>query len=149
QAARVDLARRDRLPDIDVAVQYGQRSGGLPDMVSASVSVPLPIFARRKQDQLTADASSQLEALHAEHQASANALRAEVASLVSDIERARTQLALYAKALVPQGRATLTSAITSYQVGKGDLRDVLDAQASLFTYETDNARALADFAKQV
>jgi cobalt-zinc-cadmium efflux system outer membrane protein len=149
QAVRVELARRDRRPDIDVALQYGQRIGGLPDMVSASVSVPLPIFARRKQDQLTADASVQLEALHAEHEARANALRAEVASLVSDIERARTQLALYAKALVPQGRAMLTSATSSYQVGKGTLRDVLDAQASLFTYETDDARALTDFAKQM
>jgi len=149
QAARVELAQRERRPDIDVAVQYGQRGGGLPDMVSASVSIPLPIFARRKQDQLTGDASAQLEALHAEHQASANALRAEVAGLVSDIERKRTQLALYAKALLPQGHAMLSSATASYQVGKGELRDVLDAQASLFTYETDNARALADFAKEL
>jgi cobalt-zinc-cadmium efflux system outer membrane protein len=149
QAARVELAQRERRPDIDVAVQYGQRGGGLPDMVSASVSLPLPVFARRKQDQLTGDASAQLEALHAEHQASANALRAEVAALVSDIERERTRLALYTKALLPQGRAMLTSAIASYQVGKGELRDVLDAQASLFTYETDNARALADFAKHL
>ena len=68
---------------------------------------------------------------------------------MADIDRARTHLALYAKALVPQGRAMLTSATSSYQVGKGDLRDVLDAQASLFTYETDNARAIADFAKQL
>ena len=149
QAARVDLARRERRPDVDIALQYGQRGGELPDMVSASVSIPLPIFARRKQDQLADDATAQLEALHAEHQASANALRAEVASLVSDIERTRTQLALYAKALVPQGRAMLTSATSSYQVGKADLRDVLEAQASLFTYETDHARALADFAKQL
>ena len=149
QEVRAALARRERLPDVEVALQYGQRNGGLPDMVSASVSVPLPIFARRKQDQVAGDATAQLDALHAEHEASANALRADVASLVADIERARTQLALYAKALVPQGRATLASATASYQVGKGDLRDVLDAQASLFTYETDNARALADFAKQL
>ena len=149
QTARVALAQRARLPDIDVALQYGQRGGGLPDMLSATVSVPLPIFARRKQDQLTGDASAQLEALHAEHQASANALRAEVASLVAESERARTQLALYMKALVPQGQAMLTSSVASYQVGKGDLRDVLDAQASLFTYESDDARALADFAKQL
>lgn len=149
QTARVGLAQKERLPDVDLSVQYGQRSGGLPDMVSAGISMPLPLFARRRQGSLTADASAQLEALHAEHQASADALRAQVASLVSDIERARTQLALYAKALMPQGRATLTSAIASYQVGKGDLRDVLDAQASLFTYETDNARVLVDFAKQL
>ncbi|MDB4884315.1 MAG: Outer rane efflux protein precursor [Gemmatimonadetes bacterium] len=149
QAARVELARRERLPDVDVSVQYGQRGGGLPDMVSASVSIPLPIFARRKQDQLTGDASAQLEALHAEHQASANALRADVAALVSDIERERTRLALYARALLPQGRALLTSATSSFQVGKAELRDVLEKQASLFTYETDNARVMADFAKQL
>ena len=53
------------------------------------------------------------------------------------------------KALVPQGRAMLSSATSSYQVGKAELRDVLEAQASLFTYESDDARALADFAKQL
>jgi len=149
QATRVALTQRERLPDLDVALQYGQRGGGLPDMVSASVSIPLPVFGRRKQDQLSGEATAQLEALHAEHQASVDALRAEVASLVSDIERTRTQLALYARALAPQSRAMLTSATSGYQAGKGELRDVLDAQAALFTYETENARALTDFARQL
>ena len=149
QAARVDVARHDRLPDVDVALQYGQRGGGLPDMVSASVSLPLPVFARRKQRALALDAEAELHALHAEHEASANALRAEVASLVADLERQRTQLALFTKALLPQGRALLASTTASYQVGRGELRDVLDARSALFTYEIDNARALADFAKQL
>jgi cobalt-zinc-cadmium efflux system outer membrane protein len=149
QAVRVDLARRERLPDIDVALQYGQRGGGLPDMMTASVSLPLPVFARRKQGALTLDAEAQLRALHAEHEAAANALRAEVASLVADLERQRTQLALFTKALLPQGRALLASTTGSYQVGRADLRDVLDARSALFTYEIDNARALTDFAKQL
>ena len=149
QGLRVELAHRERLPDVDVSLQYGQRGGGLPDMVSAAVSIPLPVFARRRQDQLKRDAFAELEALHAEHEQAANALRAEVAALVSDIERSRTQLALYAKALVPQGRAMLASAMSSYQVGKVELRDVLEAQAALLTYETEHVRALSDFAKQL
>lgn len=149
QAVRLDVARRDRLPDMDVALQYGQRGGGLRDMMTASVSLPLPVFARRKQGALTLDAEAQLRALHAEHEAAENILRAQVASLVADLERQRTQLALFTKALVPQGRALLTSATSSYQVGRADLRDVLDARSALFTYEIDNARALADFAKQL
>jgi cobalt-zinc-cadmium efflux system outer membrane protein len=149
QAVRVDLARRDRRPDVDVALQYGQRGGGLPDMVSASISIPLPVFARRKQNALALDAESELHALQAEHEASANALRAQVASLVADLERQRTQLALLAKALLPQGRAQLAASTGSYQVGKAELRDVLEARSALFTYDVDNARALTDFAKQL
>ena len=149
QAARLELARKEVLPDFDVSLQYGQRGGGLPDMVSASVSVPLPVFRGRKQDQLVADANAQLAALHAEHEAKANEIRAEVARLVADIERSRAQLALYVKALLPQARATLTSATASYQVGRIEFLTVLDDQATVFNYETEYYRALSDFAKNV
>ena len=149
QAARVELARRERLPDVDVSLQYGQRGGGLPDMVSATVSVPVPVFKRRKQDQLVAEAAGQLDAVHAEHVARVNKLRAEVAGLVSEIEQARTQLALYAKAILPQGRASLGAATASYQAGTVGFLTVLDGQATLFNYETEYFRALTDFAKHL
>ncbi|MFL5620418.1 MAG: TolC family protein [Gemmatimonadaceae bacterium] len=149
QLSRVELARKERLPDVDVAVQYGQRGGGLPDMVSASVSVPLPIFRRRKQNEGVLEATAQLHALHAEHEAAANDLRASVARLVSELERQRTQLALYTRAMLPQGRATLTATAGSFQVGKTDLLAVLDVQSMLFTTETDYFRALTDFARNL
>ena len=149
QAARVELARKAYLPDVDVSLQYGQRSGGLPDMVSATVSVPIPLFKGRKQDQESAEASAQLATLEAEHRASVNTLRAEVARLVSDIERERTRLALTVKAVLPQSRAALASATASYQVGKVEFLTVLDDQATVFTYETEYFRALSDFAKNV
>ena len=149
QAARVELARKAYLPDIDLSLQYGQRSGGLPDMVSATVSIPIPIFKGRKQDQLVAEASAQLVALEAEHETSVNTLRADVARLVSDIERERTRLALSVKAILPQSRAALASAAASYQVGKVEFLTVLEDQATVFTYEMEYFRALSDFAKNV
>ncbi len=146
QAARLELARREYLPDFDLSLQYGQRGGGLPDMVTALVSVPIPIQKGRKQDAYVAEARSELAAREADYRARQNEVRSEVARLHSELERQRAQLALYVRAIIPQGRASLTSATASYQVGRVAFLTVLDNQATLFNYETEYFRTLTDFA---
>ena len=148
QAARLELARKDYLPDVDLSLQYGQRNR-LPDMVSLGVSVAVPVQRKQKQDQVVAEASANLAALHEEHQAKVNEIRNEVARLLSELERSRTQLALTRRAILPQARASLSSALASYQVGKVEFLTVLDDQSTVFTYETEYYRAIADFAKNV
>jgi cobalt-zinc-cadmium efflux system outer membrane protein len=149
QSARADLARKSVLPDVDLSLQYGQRGGGLPDMISATIAVPLPIFRRTKQDQQVVEATAQLAVLEGEHHLMVNTIRADVARLVSDVERQRTTLALTVKAILPQSRASLTSATASYQVGKVEFRTVLENQSALFGVETEYFRALSDFATSV
>lgn len=146
QTARVALAEKATKPDIDVSLQYGQRSG-LTDMVSAVVSIPIPIQHRRKQDEDVAAGRDELEALEAEHHATVNDLQMRVAKLYADVERTRTQLALDVKAILPQGRASLASTMAAYQAGKTDLVAVLGSQSTLFAYETSYYRSLADFAE--
>jgi outer membrane protein, heavy metal efflux system len=146
QAARVELAGKEHLPDFDVAVQYGQRDG-FSDMLTATVSIPLPLQKGRKQDAQLAEARSELAVLEAEHHTMRNELASKVAELHSALERGRSQLALYVKAILPQARATLSSASAGYQVGRGDFLSLLEAQATLFEYETQYHRALVDFAK--
>ncbi|MBA3646420.1 MAG: TolC family protein [Gemmatimonadaceae bacterium] len=148
QAARVSLAEKAFKPDFDVSLQYGQRDQR-PDMVSAVVSIPIPIHKRSRQDQLVTEARLELAALEAEHKSEANRVRAEVARLVSDVERSRTQLALYRKAFLPQGEAAVSSALADYRSAKGNLLSVLGNQATLFAFETANYRALSDFAKSM
>jgi cobalt-zinc-cadmium efflux system outer membrane protein len=148
QAANVELTRKEVMPDFDLSLQYGQRVGR-PDMITALVSVAIPVFKGRKQDQLVAESNAQLTVLHAEHDVKVNQMRAEVARLVSELERSRAQLALYVKALLPQARASLASATSSYQANKGEFRDLLDNQATVFSYETEYFRALSDFAKNL
>lgn len=148
QTTRVAFAEKATKPDIDVSLQYGQRNG-LTDMVSATVSVPLPIQHRRKQDEDVAAARDELAALEAEHRSSVNDLRARIAKSYADVERARTQLALDVKAILPQGRASLAAATAGYQAGKTDLLTLLDSQSTLFAYETSYYRSLADFADAI
>jgi len=146
QAARVELARKEHLPDFDVALSYGQRDG-FSDMVTATVSVPIALQKGRKQDQLVAEARAELGALEADRHERTNTLRADVARLHAELERDRGQLALYVRAILPQGRAALTTATAGYPVGRTDFLSLLDTQATLFTYETTYFRVLSDFAR--
>lgn len=146
QRARVALARRERLPDVDVSLQYGQRNG-FADMVTAVVSVPIPLQKHRKQDAEVSAADADLRALEAEHMVALNELRAKLARLDGALERDRTQLALYVRSILPQARASLASASAGYQAGRVEFATLIDSQALLFNYETDYYRTLTDFAK--
>jgi outer membrane protein, heavy metal efflux system len=146
QSARVELARKDHLPDFDVSLQYGQRPG-LPDMITAIVALPIPIQRGSKQNQLVQESRDELSALGAEHHALRNEIRGDVARLYAELQRDRAQLALYVKAIIPQGRAALESAVANYQVARSDFLSLLDAQSTLFNYETAYFRTLSSFAK--
>jgi outer membrane protein TolC len=135
QSARVELARKAYLPDVNMMLSYGHRPG-LVDMVSATVSVPIAIQKGRKQDAGVDAAEAELAALEAEHHRVVNELHADVARQVASIERARTQLAISVRAILPQSRAALTSATSEYQVGRLDFGALMDAQASVFNAET-------------
>ncbi len=161
QAERVALARKDYKPDFDVSIQYGQRSGraggmtgaqsgpSRSDMITAQVSFPLRIHRSALQGQALVEARSELAAVEGDRQEQVTEVRSEVARLVSELERNRTQLAIYQKAVLPQGRAVLASSIASYQSGKSDLLTLLESQATLYTYETAYYRGLTDFAKNL
>ena len=146
QAARTSLARLESRPDLDVSLEYGQRNG-LSDMVSARISLPLPLQQRRRQEPLAAAAAAEQAAGEADLQQQRNVVRAEVARLHAQLERDRTQLALTVKAILPQSRATLEAAAANYQAGRTTFVAVLEAQATLFNTETTYFRALSDFAK--
>ena len=157
-AAELELARRQHLPDIDLSFQYGQRSAmtgtdnrkiGRPDMVSFVVSIPIPVQRASRQGALVAAARADVVTGDSERRASEALVRSEVSRLYSDVSRARTQLALYVKALVPQARASLASSVNAYQSGTGDLTVVLDAQRTLLDMEVGYSRSMTDFAQKI
>lgn len=148
QEHQLELARKAHLPDFDISLEYDERPH-FRDYVSFFVSVPLRLQHRQKQDQEVAGADAQLRVLTAQHAAEINALRREIATGVSDVERERTQLGLSIKAVLPQARATFASATASYQVGRIDFTSLIDAQAAVFNYETAYWRSLTNFATAI
>jgi cobalt-zinc-cadmium efflux system outer membrane protein len=147
-AARADLARRAHLPDFDFRLQYGQRSHR-PDMISAVVSIPIPIHKRQRQNLAVAGADAELAALRAEHHEKANQLRAAIAEVYAELEQERAHLALFVRSIIPQGRAALESATAGFQVGRVDFLTLLENQATLYEYEIAYHRALTAFASRL
>jgi cobalt-zinc-cadmium efflux system outer membrane protein len=148
RAAEAVLARKDVLPDFDLSLRYGQRAGR-PDMLSASVSVPLPVFKARKQDNLVHAAQAEQSAAEMDLQAARNRVRADVAMRLSDLERTRTQLALFANSILPDARAAVESATASFQAGRSELLSVLQRRQQLLSYQTEYQRLLADYASGI
>jgi outer membrane protein TolC len=159
ETAQLELARREHLPDVEFSLQYGQRSGTMtgadnrsvarPDMVSFVVSLPIPLQRATKQSALVRAAEADVVTGDSERRASEALVRSEVARIYSDVSRARTQLALYVKALVPQARASLAASVNAYQSGTGDLTVVLDTQRTLLDMEVGYDRSLTDFAQKI
>lgn len=145
QGSALQLAARDHLPDFDVSLEYGYRAGHA-DMVSAVVSVALPLQRSRKQRELASAARLELEAHEADHHAEITELRREVARLTSALERSRAQLALSRRSVLPQVNAATVSATASYQAGRGEFVALLTALRSAYAAETQYIRALQEFA---
>ena len=145
QAARLELAQKGHLPDFDLSLQYGQRLDR-SDMMSVMVSVPLPIHRKERQEQEVTEARAELAAMQAGHHEMVNRLRADVAVAYAAMERDRAQLALFVKSIIPQGRASLQSATSAYQVGRADFMTLLENQSTLYEYETAYFRAISGFA---
>ena len=148
QALRAELAARERRPDIEASLQYGQRDG-MPDMLTATVSIPLQLRRKDRQDQIIVAERSELAALEAERAAAINRVNAEVARLHATAERARTQLALYKTAMISQAQLGVDAATVAFRSGTGSLRAVLDAQAMVFNSEIGYHQALLDFARAI
>jgi cobalt-zinc-cadmium efflux system outer membrane protein len=145
QEAAAELAARDHLPDFDVSLEYGYRARR-SDMISAVVSLPLPLQRRSKQEELALAARSELEAHEADHHAEITELRREVARLTSALERSRAQIALSRRAVIPQANAATQSATASYRAGRGEFVALLTTLRSTYSAETQYIRALQEFA---
>ena len=143
--AQVELADRERRPDVAVMVGYGVRRG-MDDVWSATVSVGLPVFGRRKQEPLVRAASHDLAA----EREAARGARSEQDALVtaawSDLVRTRERLHLVERLVLPQATATVESALAGFRGGaeRASFLSVLDALMTLYTSEMERARAARD-----
>jgi outer membrane protein, heavy metal efflux system len=123
----VKLAKQDYRPDWAVSLGYGYRPA-FADYASVQVEIPLPIFSANRQDK-------QLESAHAMQAAQesrlADTLREQTALIrlnSEDWSLLQERLARFDSSLLPQSKARIAAALSSYGAGSGTLKDVLDAR---------------------
>jgi len=155
----VDVARREaavaateRRPNWSWQVSYGQRSGN-SDLVSVSVSIPLPIAPAERQDRQTAARRALVEKTESELEESRRGATAEYRALASDVARLTQRIdRLQAAVLLPSHQRTEV-ALAGYRSNQVSLASVLEArhleveaQRKLLGLQRELARARAQLA---
>jgi outer membrane protein, heavy metal efflux system len=143
-----EAARLDRRPGFAVFGGYGLRSSRR-DMISAGVSVDLPLFRGRKQDQALIEAERGRDALLADRETLGREIRREVAQAHAGLIRARERLILLEEAVIPQARATVESATAAYRTGDADFTSLMEVLAVLLRSEIDSAHLIAEVGRKL
>ena len=123
----VNLAKQDYRPDWAISLGYGYRPA-FSDYAQVQLEIPLPIFSGNRQDKQL-DAAQAMQA--AQQSRLADALRehtAEIRMNADDWQRLQERLTRYDRSLLPQSKARVDAALSSYGAGSGTLKDVLDAR---------------------
>jgi outer membrane protein, heavy metal efflux system len=143
-----EAARLDRRPGIALTGGYSLRSSR-QDMISAGVSVELPIFRGRKQDQAVVQAERGRDALRSDRDALAREIRREVAEAHARLIRARERVILLEEGVIPQARATVESAAAAYRSGDGDFTSLMQVFAVLLRSEIESAHLLTEVGRKL
>jgi outer membrane protein TolC len=145
--AAEELAHRDIWPDLEVGVIYGWQpmsGGGTDQMLSLMLGASVPLWAGSRQLKMRDEAAAMRQMAVEELAAMQSDTRGRVAELVAEFERTRDLHRLYARTLLPQAEATVSSARAAYQVGGVDFMTYLDALMTVYGYRSQVIRLDAE-----
>jgi cobalt-zinc-cadmium efflux system outer membrane protein len=146
--ASLAAARRELYPDFRLGVQYQERPL-FPNMMSVMVGVNLPLFAGAKQLAMRRQMAamrdmSRAELLNLRNETAARIIETR-ARAVQDVNLVR----LYRSSILPQSRAAVQAALTSYRVGRVAFMQLVDNQMTVNRYETETYRLVADYQQAI
>lgn len=149
--SRLDLARKEIWPNLTLGVTYGQRDRGMGTerMGSAMIGFSLPVHAKDRQLAARDEATAMKRMAEAELGSLEAQVDARIAELLAELDRARSLVGLYRDEVLPEARATVESALSSYRVGEVDFLTLVDAQMTVNRYEAELYQLLADYGKAV
>jgi len=147
--SRLDLAKKDYLPDFNLGASYGARANTpagdrRSDLLSLNLSMNVPIFAAQKQAKAVDQRNSELMQEKYALQDQWNKVRSQISQGYNDYRRAKDQVVLFETGIVPQARQTVASMLAGYQVNKVDFLNLVRSQITLFEYETQYWKAFTE-----
>lgn len=129
--AAVDLAKSEKRPDWAVEVSYGRRDPMFGDMVSAGVSVRLPIFAGRRQEPVIVARTAESARIVAERENARREVSAAFEGDLADHLMHHDQWLRARDEVLPAARQQADLETASYAAGRAGLSEVLDALTAL------------------
>ena len=148
----LELARKERYPDFDVRVSYGQREN-MPDgsrrsdMVSVTVAMNLPVWRQTKTIPRIAEAVAMQEQAENMYRAQRSEIDAKLRQQMASAEQSLRAARLYRTEIIPQSRLTIEAAMAAYQVGRTDFALLLDNQMSVLNFQLAESAAIVSYNK--
>lgn len=149
EVARTDVGiqQQEYKPGVMVDVMYGFRERE-PDMVTALVSVDLPIFQSKRQDQKLAEREALALAASYEVEDKRRELEAMYAAARAEYQAANDRARIYTEQLLPAIRRETQITLAGYAREQSDIREArmkeLDAQLELLRAQVDAGKARAE-----
>jgi outer membrane protein TolC len=151
---RLDLAEKDRYPDLKLGVGYGFRQGFDPlrmtdrsDLLTVMLSVDIPIFSGSKQSKEVEQRSHEVSRQNFRLQDTLRNVEAAVSRYVAEYQAASSQVALLETAIIPQAQQIVSSMLAGYQVNEVDFLNVVNTQITLYNAQISYWESLGN-AKQ-
>ncbi|MFC0589413.1 TolC family protein [Novosphingobium aquiterrae] len=145
--ADVSLARADKRPDWRVGTSYGRRDPAYGDMVSVTLSIDLPFFAKRRQDPLIAARESEASRARLMRDAGERDVLTALDSDLADHAMHHQRLMNARQTLVPLAKRRAELDMASYAAGKLDLGSALLSTLAEAEAEVDALSREADVAR--
>ncbi len=149
--SRVSLAEKDYYPDFKVGAGYGFRQGNntgrsdtRADFLTLGVSLNLPIYTGTKQDRAVAQRKAEVAKEQFARQDAIEAVWSEASAALADYRKSREQASLFKTGIIPQASQTVASMMAGYQVNKVDFLNLVRSQITLYNFETQYWKALAE-----
>jgi cobalt-zinc-cadmium efflux system outer membrane protein len=114
-------------------------------MGSVMVGFSLPVFAGKRQLRMRDEARAMQSMAEADLAAMRVEVDARIGELLADLTRSRELIELYRSNVLPQARAMVSSALSSYRVGRVDFMTLVDAQMTNNEYEQELAVLLSEY----
>lgn len=147
--AKVNLARKEALPDFTVSAGYAQRGGGFQDMWNLSTSLSIPLYYWSKQGPAFYESQASLQ----EAKYDLEATKLMVASVIRDnfsmIRSSETLAELYKKALIPKASLEFELVVSDYEKGKIEALAAMTRLKTLLDFELLYWNQLAEHEKAI
>ncbi len=148
----VDLARQANRPGWMLDLGYGIRGGQMdgkdrPDMLTAMVTMDLPLFGANRQDREVAAARAEARGLHEMHVDHQREMRAMLGEAYGVVERTGALEQFYETDLLPLADQSVQAALLAYRNNRAMLDEVVIARRTALETKLKHLRLSADRAQ--
>jgi outer membrane protein TolC len=146
--ARLAVEQKENLPELAAWGGYMVNIHGV-DTFTVGVQTSLPIFSSLKKRSLASAAELEVQAATRALEGAQRETEGSIRTVLLALDSAGRHVRLHADKMVPLSELTLQSALASYEAGRVDFLNVLEAARGVREHHTDHIKYLVEYQRRL